>query len=295
MGSTQFGNFFDFCRDSTLPVCNLLSDQHDQRGPWGGCELTGILLSDGKFLGNLGSILLCGVAIAAAGFLIHLSERKRAAVGRREMQIFLVGYIIISICEIFTVGEFPLDSKVRITFTGIHIGFISATTWVLMLNAVVGYQVIDDGTPLSVGLIVGSALVILIGSGYIALDTGFKWTGHFDSSYEPPNRNIGIYVLYQLAPLVFLVAFFVLESILVLYILGEKRPMLYLAGAAILFALGQIFIYVVSPHICNGTAGKIDGALFETLFTLLSVVMIWVFWSSITEDDWPMPVNNPYP
>jgi len=30
------------------------------------------------------------------------------------MQIFLVGYIIISICEIFTVGEFPLNSTVRI-------------------------------------------------------------------------------------------------------------------------------------------------------------------------------------
>lgn len=164
-----------------------------------------------------------------------------------------------------------------------------------MLNAVVGYQIIDDGTPLSVGLVIVSAAMLLIGSGYIALDTGFKWTGYFDSSYLPPNRNIGIYVLYQLAPLVFLVAFFVLESILVLRILGEKRPMLYLAGAAVLFALGQIFNYVVSPHICQGTAGKIDGALFETLFTLLAVVTVWIFWSSITEDDWPMPVSNPYP
>jgi hypothetical protein len=33
---------------------------------------------------------------------------------RREMQLFLVGYMIVSICEIFTVGGFPLDSKVRI-------------------------------------------------------------------------------------------------------------------------------------------------------------------------------------
>ena len=32
----------------------------------------------------------------------------------REMQLFLIGYIIIEICEIFTVGEFPLDPKVRI-------------------------------------------------------------------------------------------------------------------------------------------------------------------------------------
>lgn len=30
------------------------------------------------------------------------------------MQLFLLGYIIIEICEIFTVGEFPLSSTVRI-------------------------------------------------------------------------------------------------------------------------------------------------------------------------------------
>lgn len=210
------------------------------------------------------------------------------------MQLFLVGYIVISICEIFTVGEFPLSSTVRIAFTGIHIGFIIATTWMLMLNAVVGYQFIDDGTPLSLGLILASAAVLLIGTGYIALDTGFKWTGTFQSSYDAPNyRNIAIYVLYQLAPLIFLVAFYVLETVLVLRVLGETRPMVYLTLAAVLFALGQIFNYAISPHICNGTDGKIDGALFQTLFTLLSVVMVWVFWSSITEDDWPMPASYP--
>ena len=163
-----------------------------------------------------------------------------------------------------------------------------------MLNAVVGYQLLDDGTPISLGLMVGSAAALFIGTGYIALDTGYSWTGHFDPSYGPLKRNIGLYVLYQLAPLVFLFAFFVLESALVIRVLGERKPMIYLGAAALLFALGQIFNYIVSIHICNGTNGKIDGALFETLFTLLSVVTVWIFWSSITEDDWPMPVSNTY-
>lgn len=298
MGSTQFGNFTAFCRDATLPICNLLSpgDGNNQTGPWGGCELQGIPLSGDRKLGNLGSILLCAIAIAVSTFLLHRSERKKAAVGRREMQLFLLGYIIIEICEIFTVGEFPLKPTVRIAFTGIHIGMIIATTWVLMLNAIVGYQVLDDGTPLSLGLMVVSAAVLLIGTGYIALDTGFNWTGQFQESYglgpngqfNGTNRNIALYVLYQIAPLIFLVAFFVLEAILVLRILGEVRPMAYLTTAAVLFALGQIFNYTISPYICNGTVGKIDGSLFETLFTLLSVVMVWIFWSSITEDDWPI-------
>lgn len=171
---------------------------------------------------------------------------------------------------------------------------IVATIWILMLNAVVGYQIIDDGTPMSLGLIIASAGVLLIGTGYIALDTGLQFTGYWDSSYQSPNRNIALYVMYQLVPLILLVAFFVLEAILVIRVLGETRPMIYLTAAGVLFALGQIFNYVISKHICDGTSGKIDGALFQTFFTLLSVVMIWIFWSSITEDDWPMQTST-YP
>lgn len=230
------------------------------------------------------------------------------------MQLFLASFIVIELCEIFTVGEFPLAENVRIVssqpchapsgsakltnvqaFTGIHIGMIIASTWILMLNAVVGYQIVDDGTPLSIGLIVASAAILLGGTLYVTLDTGFQWTNYWDSSYQPPNRHIALYVLYQLVPLIFLVAFFVLETILVVRVLGEMRPMLYLTAALLLFAIGQIFNYVVSSHICNGTNGAVDGALFQTLFTLLAVVAVWIFWSSITEDDWPMPVGNNFP
>lgn len=241
-------------------------------------------------LTTVGSILLCGIAILVTIYLLFRSERKAAAVGRREIQLFLMGYIVIEICEIFTVGAFPLDPTVRKGFTAVHLAAITATTWILLLNALVGFQLVDDGTPMSLLLILGSALALFVGTGYIALDTAFSWTGHFDHSHGGENRNIGLYVLYLLAPLVFLFLFFILETILVIRVLGERRPMLYLFVAVLLFALGQIFDFVVSTHICHGSNGKIDGAFFETLFTLLAVVMVWVFWSSITEDDWPMPV-----
>jgi glucose uptake protein GlcU len=63
----------------------------------------------------------------------------------------------------------------------------------------------------------------------------------------------------------------------------------YLAAAGLLFAIGQIFQFVASVHICSGTHGKVNGGMFEVLFTLLSVLVLWIFWSSITEDDWPTP------
>lgn len=300
MGSTQFGNFHDFCRDSLLPVCNLfLDNQPPNDGPngtFGGCALYGIELSGGRYLANLGSILLAFISILVTLALLWRSEKKHAAVGRREIQLFLLGFIVIQICEIFTVGGIPLDDKVRKGFSAVHLAAITATCWILLLNALVGFQLLDDGTPASIGLICGSAAALFIGTGYIALDTAFDWTGHFASSTGSgnDNRNIGLYVLYQLFPLICLVLFYALEAVLVLRVLGEFRPMIYLTGAALLFAIGQIFQYVISVHLCEASSHKINGTLFETLFTLLSVIGIWAFWSSITEDDWPLPVGGGY-
>ncbi|KAL4743184.1 chitin synthase III catalytic subunit [Aspergillus similis] len=296
MGSTQFGNFDDFCRDSTLPVCNLfVSSNQPPNQVYGGCALRGIGLSDGRYLANLGSILLAFIAILVSLVLIWRSDRKQAAVGRREMQLFLLGYIVIEICEIFSVGGFPLRDDVRKGFSAAHIAAITMTCWILLLNALVGFQFLDDGTPASIGLFLFSGFVFFIGTGYIALDTAFDWTGEFATNEGNDYRNIALYVLYQLFPLVCLVAFFFLETFLVVRILGELRPMLYLSAAGLLFAIGQIFNYVISTHLCQATNGKINGALFETLFTLISVVMVWIFWSSITEDDWPTPMSQPMP
>jgi hypothetical protein len=51
-----------------------------------------------------------------------------------------------------------------------------------MLNGAVGYQLLDDGTAVSIGLLLISSLLIFIGTGYIALDTGFSWTGYWDDT-----------------------------------------------------------------------------------------------------------------
>ncbi|KAK5071501.1 hypothetical protein LTR64_004720 [Lithohypha guttulata] len=296
MGSTQFGNFQNFCRDSTLPICNILIPRGEANQPPGqaylgidACVLQGIGLGGNRNLANLGAILVDGLAILTTLFLLWRSERKRAAVGRREMQLFLLGFLIISICDIFTVGGFPLNDNVRRGFTAAHLAAIAATFWILMCNGLVGYQLIDDGTPLSILLVLGSAAAVFVGTGYVALDTGFNFTGYFaDESYGPTHRNIALYVLYQLLPLICIFIFFILEAILVLRVLQEKRPMIWLFGAGLLFGIGQVFQYVISIHICRPLDGKIDGNFFQALFNLLSVVMIWIFWSSITEDDWPV-------
>ncbi|KAF3137356.1 hypothetical protein TWF569_009285 [Orbilia oligospora] len=290
---SQFGKFHDFCRDSTLPVCNLffLTSDNSTAGPIDrSCELRGFI-ANGEPLRNLGSIILCGFALVAVVYLVWRSERKQAAVGRREMQIFLLMYGLVSLAEIFSVGGFLNNATVLKWFSSIHIAAIATTCWILLLNAIVGYQLLDDGTILSLSLFFVSGAMIFIGTGYIALDTGFGYTDTFkpDADY----KNYGLYVLYLLFPIVCLAGYFILESILVLRVLGETRPMLLLGGAAVLFAIGQVFAFVISVHLCNAADGRIDGALFETLFTLLAVITLWAFWSSITEDTWVDEPLNP--
>lgn len=67
---------------------------------------------------------------------------------------------------------------------------------------------------------------------------------------------------------------------------------MWLVAAALSFAIGQIFQYLVSVHICNGTNGHINGGFFQVLFNLFAVGFIWKCWSSIVEEDWPRPENG---
>lgn len=106
-----------------------------------------------------------------------------------------------------------------------HIAAVVTTAWTLLLNGIVGYQIMEDGTPKSLALVLGSSVVIFIGTGYIALDTGFSFTGFWDSTLNNPNQAYALYTLFLLAPLVFIVVFFALEAFLVLRILGEFTPL----------------------------------------------------------------------
>jgi hypothetical protein len=83
----------------------------------------------------------------------------------------------------------------------------------------------DDGTIHSLGLVLGSAAIVFVGTGYIALDTAFSWTGYWDSTLDAPNQAYALYVVFLLAPLVFIFFFFVLEAWLVMRVLGETKPL----------------------------------------------------------------------
>ncbi|KAK9449777.1 chitin synthase III catalytic subunit [Limtongia smithiae] len=279
---TNYGNFNAFCKDSTLPVCNLFDDVQKT------CTLVGFNTVNGHRIGNLGLMILSFFAVVLAVVFIICAHRRRGAVGRREMQILFFSYIIVSISAFFASGEFITNRRVLVYFSAIEIGATCATAWLLVVNAIVAYQLLPDGGVLSVGLTVFSGLAFFIGTGYIALDSAFSWTGAFDSATGEPEllRNYALYTVYLLWPIIAVVVYLILELNLVIGILHELRPMILLILSFFLFVVGQVFEFVVSKYICSDTSGKIDGSLFACLFTLFSFGSLWAFWVSITEDEY---------
>ena len=245
------------------------------------------------------------------------------------MQIFLAGYIVIEICEIFTVGGFPLDSDVRKVrgFVMDSCRFLSLTN----MGVIPGIF----GRPYSRhhGYMLDSSLKLIselpdprrrhldlhlplprlrrrpvhrdrlhrIGHG-VQLDGWIRSKLHAAQSKYSPVRAVpaipaGLSLLLLCSGNCHRPWDFARRKANA-YVTHTKPSRLsrtdmlhtvYLVLSTVLFAIGQIFQYIISSHLCHATHGKINGTLFETFFTLLSVIIIWLFWSSITEDEWPAP------
>lgn len=146
------------------------------------------------------------------------------------------------------------------------------------MNGAVGYQFLDDGTFASLALIFGSAVILFVGTGYIALDTGFSWTGYWDDTLIAPNRSYSLYTLYQLVPLVFLSIFFILEAVIVVRVLGEIRPMCKSALHILYLMFILTFHQSTSSQPCSSSllaksSNTLSAYIFATRPTELSTVV----------------------
>ncbi|KAK9457544.1 chitin synthase III catalytic subunit-domain-containing protein [Dipodascopsis uninucleata] len=279
---SNYGNFNKFCYYSTLPVCNLYDNVPKY------CALRGFNATTGHEIGNLGLVLVSFLGVVLSILFIVYAQRRWGAVGRKEMQVLYFSYIVSSISAIFANGGFIFNRTILIYFSAIEIASTVSTAWLLLINAIVAYQLLPDGGILSMLLTLCSSIAMFIGTGYIALDSAFNWTSTFNSATDQPEllRNYALYTLYLLFPLVAIVFFMVLQLNLVIRVLHERKPLFILSSAFIMFVVSQIFEFVVSKYICNDTTGKIDGSLLACLCILISFGFLWAYWQSITEDEW---------
>ncbi|KAK9459651.1 chitin synthase III catalytic subunit [Lipomyces oligophaga] len=283
--ATRYGNFDKFCSFSTLPACHLFQ-AYDESLAY--CPLRGFSTVHNGRIQNLGLVLISFFAAVSCLIFIISAQRRPGAVGRHEMQLLFFSYMIASIAAIFANGGFIFNYRILAYFSAIEIGATCSTAWLLIVNGAVAYQLLPDGGFLSLSLSLLSGLAFFIGTGYIALDSAFDWTGTFDSAPGNPTllRNYAVYTVYLLFPIIAIVVYMICELNLAIRLLREWRPALLLMFSFLLFVIAQIFEFVVSRYICSDTHGKIDGSMFACLFTLFSFYGLWAFWHSITEDEW---------
>lgn len=86
-------------------------------------------------------------------------------------------------------------------------------------------------------------------------------------------------------PLLFAVLYLGVQVYLVWKRLSTKWPLGDLALAMLFFLLSQAFTFLLSERICESTRHLIDGNFFGCLCLCVTVMMIYKYWDTVTEDE----------
>ena len=81
--------------------------------------------------------------------LFHIRS-KYTAVGRKEICLFFYIYLFIELLAIFLDSAIiPTAHVVYPWFAAVYAGAVGALYWCILINGFVGFQLYEDGTPMS--------------------------------------------------------------------------------------------------------------------------------------------------
>lgn len=301
---TRFGDFEPLCHQvPSYPWCNLFYRQlqhHDPSvlvnvsadatsAPVGINPTCGILRAGhDNSVGNVANIVACALSILFVAALIGWTSRRLAAVGRVELRLFLILYLLTLPFQLVTTGSFLEQGSTALTVvTAVHAGLVAATFATLLANAIVSTQVVEDGTLAS--LIPTHLLMaaFFAATTYISLDVGFTISNAFGPSNPPESlHSIPLFILTSIWPGAAALLYFIIMLFVVLGMLREVRPMGYYVVAAVLFILSQLDYFLLNKVICKGTSEKIDGSFVATILETATAGVLYLAWKSITEESW---------
>ena len=105
-------------------------------------------------------------------------------------------------------------------------------------------------------------------------------------------KPIGLWIVYILWPLICSVTYIVSQLILVFRTLEDRWPIGDIVFGTAFFVVAQIVLFAFSVTICDAVQHYIDGVFFFTLCMLLSVMMVYKYWDSITKEDLEFSVGS---
>ncbi|KAF9226027.1 hypothetical protein BS17DRAFT_776515 [Gyrodon lividus] len=300
----QFGDFETLC--SQVPSytwCNLFYRQvstHDNTlftgasvnstsAPVGVNPECGIpkVQTNGS-LGNIANIIACALSVFVVVALIVFTGRRKAAVGRSELRLFLIVYLLTLPFQILTNGSvLQQGTTALVVLTAIHAALVTTLFWTLLANAIVATQIVEDGTLSSLVPFSIISIFFFVATLFISLDVALTFNGTFGPSNPQQSlSSIPLFVLTSIWPGAAALIYFGIMLYIVLGVLNEVRPVWYYVISAILFVLSQLDYFLLSKVICRGSSTKVDGSFIATILETAAVSMLYLAWRGITEEDW---------
>lgn len=172
-------------------------------------------------------------------------------------------------------------------FAAIHTGLTAATYWCLLVNGFVGFQMVEDGTPLSlwvrrsfldtpascfrslrpVQTLQGTSAVVGAIVGLVAIGT-FKNSAGLSSA-----KPTGLWILQLIFPLACVVVYIVAQFFLVLRTLDDRWPIGDILFGTAFWVIAQVLLFAFSNTICDAVSHYLDGTFFHALCNLFAVMM----------------------
>lgn len=279
----SFGSFQSICETAALVICPLVESS---QGVEPTCYSRNVEISK-TLLFQPATSFVHIVAIFMTAIMIFHVRSKYTAVGRKEIVTFFYMYALIELLAIFLdSGIIPTNSNVYPWFTAVYCGLVAATYCCLLINGFVGFQFAEDGTPLSLWGLRGACLVVFGVTMFVAIATfkniaGFKYT-----------KPLGLWIIYIIWPLICVICYVVTQLIIVIRTLDDRWPIGDILFGVGFFTVAQIVLFAFSVTICNAVKHYIDGLFFFTLCMLLSVMMVYKYWDSITKEDLEFSVGS---
>ncbi|KAL0950564.1 hypothetical protein HGRIS_007366 [Hohenbuehelia grisea] len=279
----EFGSFNKICETAALVICPLVGTD---QGIEPSCYSRNVDVG-GTLIFQPSTCFVHIVAIIMTAIMIYHIRSKYTAVGRKEIVMFFWMYAVIELLAIFLdSGIIPTANASYPWFSAVYTGLVVATYTCLLINGFVGFQFAEDGTPLSLWFLRIACLVVFGLSFFIAIATFKKFAG-FD--YAKP---IGLWIIYILWPLICAVIYTVSQLVLVFRTLDDRWPIGDIVFGAAFFTIAQVLLFAFSVTICDAIKHYIDGLFFFTLCMLLSVMMVYKYWDSITREDLEFSVGS---
>ncbi|KAI1639207.1 chitin synthase III catalytic subunit [Biscogniauxia mediterranea] len=284
-----FGDFTDICHTAPLPLCASV-------GPITSIS-SGVGIETDCFARNIelaNTIIFQGASsfmhIIALGMtvvmILHI-RGKFTAVGRKEILAFFYTYMLLSFISLCVdAGVVPPGSDPYPYFVAIQSGLASALVTCLLINGFVGFQLYEDGTPLSVWMLRLCSLAAFVISFLVSLATFMSWAG------MGPTNTVGLFAVLYLLNGIQVVIYVAMQILLVVRTLEDRWPMGDIAFGVFFFVIGQVILYAFSSTICDHTSHYVDGLFFATTCNLLAVMMVYKYWDSITKEDLEFSVGT---